>query len=228
MIYNNVFKASFIDRPNRFIANVWINGKKEQVHVRNTGRCKEILKEGSIVYLEKAKNPKRKTKYSLISAYKEGNIINIDSQIPNQVVYDAILNNKIDKLLDVDLLKPEVSFKDSRFDFYYEKDEKNGFIEVKGVTLEKNKIAMFPDAPTTRGTKHIETIIESLELGMNSYLIFLIQINNIKHFKPNKIMDPNFFKALKIAHKKGIEILAYNSKVSPYSISIGEQVKVEI
>ncbi len=224
MTYTNTSSGIFLDRPNRFIANVKINDKVEKVHVRNTGRCKEILKPGTKVILEKASNPNRKTKFSLISAYKEDMIINIDSQIPNKVVYDGILNNQVKGLENLDLLKREVTFSDSRFDLYYEKDGVKGFIEVKGVTLEKDGLAMFPDAPTERGRKHIETLISTLELGMKPIIFFLIQINNIKAFRPNKEMDPKFAEALDKAQKKGVKILAYNSIVEESSIKIGEKI----
>lgn len=226
MKYYDIFEAKFIDRPNRFIANVIINDNKEKVHVKNTGRCREILREGAKIYIEKASNPNRKTKYSLISVYKGDMLINIDSQVPNKVVYDAILENKIDKLKDTSILNREVTYKNSRFDLYYEKNNIKGFIEVKGVTLEKDGLAMFPDAPTERGTKHIYELIDSLENGYKSYIFFLIQIDNINKFTPNSIRDPGFAKALKTAKEKGIEILAYNSKVTKDSIEIGEKINI--
>lgn len=159
MKYNNIYEGIFLERPNRFIANVLIDGKKEKVHVKNTGRCKEILIKGTKVYLEKSNNPNRKTKYSLISAYKGNQLINIDSQVPNKVVFDAVQSNKIEGLNNIKVLKREVTFGNSRFDLYFEKDNEKGFIEVKGVTLEDNGLSLFPDAPTERGTKHIKEMI---------------------------------------------------------------------
>lgn len=226
--YNNIVEATFIDRPNRFIANVIINNKLEKVHVKNTGRCKEILKKGAKVYLEKSDNPNRKTKYSLISVFKEDMLINIDSQVPNDVVYSSILSNKIPEITDVDLLKREVNYKNSRFDLYFEKENKKGFIEVKGVTLEIGGISLFPDAPTKRGTKHIHDIVSSVEEGYNSFIFFLVQMPNINCFKPNVVVDKEFNDALILAKEEGVNILAYNSIVKPNEIRLGKRIKVII
>lgn len=218
----------FLERPNRFIANVLIDGKKEKVHVKNTGRCKEILIKGTKVYLEKSNNPNRKTKYSLISAYKEDQLINIDSQVPNKVVFDAIKSNRIKELENIKVLKREVTFGNSRFDLYFEKDKESGFIEVKGVTLENNGLSLFPDAPTERGTKHIKEMIKVVESGLKGYIFFLIQMENIKYFTPNTSMDEKISNALIEANKKGVNILAYNSIVKEDSIKINEKIEVLI
>lgn len=228
MKYNNLYEGIFLERPNRFIANVLIDGEKEKVHVKNTGRCKEILIKGTKVYLEKSNNPNRKTKYSLISAYKEDQLINIDSQVPNKVVFDAIKSNRIKELENIKLLKREVTFGNSRFDLYFEKDKESGFIEVKGVTLENNGLSLFPDAPTERGTKHIREMIKVVESGLKGYIFFLIQIENIKHFTPNTSMDEKFSNALIEANKKGVNILAYNSIVKKDFIKINEKIEVLI
>jgi len=226
--YNNMCEGIFLERPNRFIANVLIDGKKEKVHVKNTGRCKEILIKGTKVYLEKSNNPNRKTKYSLISAYKEDQLINIDSQVPNKVVFDAIKSNRIKELENIKVLKREVTFGNSRFDLYFEKDKESGFIEVKGVTLENNGLSLFPDAPTERGTKHIKEMIKVVESGLKGYIFFLIQMENIKYFTPNTSMDEKFSNALIEANKKGVNILAYNSIVKEDSIKINEKIEVLI
>jgi len=228
MKYKNIYQGTFIDRPNRFIANVIIDGKGEKVHVKNTGRCKEILKEGTTIFLEKSSNPNRKTRYSLISAYKKDSLINIDSQVPNTVVYDSILNNKVDEIKDIDLLKREVTFSNSRFDLYFEKGKDKGFVEVKGVTLEKNGLSMFPDAPTKRGTKHILEMIKAVEEGYKGYIFFLVQMENIKHFTPNTSMDESFSRALIKAKEKGVNILSYNTVVKKDSIVLNEKVEVLI
>ncbi|MEY8304635.1 DNA/RNA nuclease SfsA [Anaerosalibacter bizertensis] len=228
MKYNNMCEGIFLERPNRFIANVLIDGKKEKVHVKNTGRCKEILTKGTKVYLEKSNNPNRKTKYSLISAYKEDQLINIDSQVPNKVVFDAIKSNRIKELENIKVLKREVTFGNSRFDLYFEKDNESGFIEVKGVTLENNGLSLFPDAPTERGTKHIKEMIKVVESGLKGYIFFLIQMENIKYFTPNTSMDEKFSNALIEANKKGVNILAYNSIVKEDSIKINEKIEVLI
>lgn len=226
--YKDVVEAIFVNRPNRFIANVILDGKLEKVHVKNTGRCKEILTEGTKVYLEKSDNPNRKTKYSLIAAYKGNLLINIDSHIPNEVVYSSIKENKIKELMDIDLLKKEVTYRGSRFDIYYEKGKEKGFIEVKGVTLEIDGLSLFPDAPTERGTKHIMEIVESIKEGYNSYIFFLVQIPGIKYFKANEEMDKAFSDALLYAKEKGVNILAYNSLVTEDEIFLGEQIKLLI
>ena len=228
MKYYNIVEGVFLNRPNRFIANVLIDGELEMVHVKNTGRCKEILKEGTLVYLERSNNPNRKTKYSLISAYKDDLLINIDSQIPNDVVYSSIYSNKISQLMEVDYLKKEVSYGNSRFDLYYEKGQEKGFIEIKGVTLEIDGISMFPDAPTERGTKHILELIKSIKEGYKSYIFFLIQMEGIDCFKPNETMDKKFANALQLAKKEGVHILAYNSIITKDEINIGKSVEILI
>lgn len=228
MKYINIVEAIFLNRPNRFIANVLLNGELEKVHVKNTGRCKEILKEGTKVYLEKSNNPNRKTRYSLISAYKDDLLINIDSQVPNEVVYSSILSNKVQELMNVSLLKREVTYGDSRFDLYYEKGEEKGFVEVKGVTLEIDGLSLFPDAPTERGTKHINGIINSIKEGYKSYIFFLVQMPGIKYFKPNDVMDSKFAHALLHAKKEGVHILAYNSLVTKDTIQLNEKIEVLI
>lgn len=226
MKYSNIVSGIFINRLNRFIAHVLIDGKVEEVHVKNTGRCKEILTEGTKVYLQKSDNPNRKTKYSLISAYKGPVLINIDSQIPNEIVYKSINSNRIPELRNVDLLKKEVKYNNSRFDLYYEKKELKGFIEVKGVTLEIDGVSMFPDAPTERGTKHVLEMIEAKEKGYDNYIFFLIQMPDIKYFKPNEKMDPKFSSALIRAKEAGVNILAYNCKVTEDEIMLKDKVKL--
>lgn len=228
MIYNNIVEGIFLNRPNRFIANVIIDGKKEIAHVKNTGRCKEILIEGTKVFLEKSNNPNRKTKYSVISALKGDTLINIDSQVPNTVVYESINNGRIHNFKDITFLKREVKYNDSRFDLYFETKKKKGFIEIKGVTLEVNGLSMFPDAPTTRGTKHVKEMIQAVQEGYCGYIFFLIQIDKINKFTPNINMDKDFSDALIQAKRSGVEILAYNSIVTPTEIAIGEKVQVII
>lgn len=228
MIYNNIVEGIFLNRPNRFIANVIIDGKKEIAHVKNTGRCKEILIEGTKVFLEKSNNPNRKTKYSVISALKGDTLINIDSQVPNTVVYESINNGRIHNFKDITFLKREVKYNDSRFDLYFETKKRKGFIEIKGVTLEVNGLSMFPDAPTTRGTKHVKEMIQAVQEGYCGYIFFLIQIDNINKFTPNANMDKDFSDALIQAKKSGVKILAYNSIVTPTEIAIGEKVQLII
>lgn len=228
MKYKNTRRAKFLDRPNRFIANVELDGQKEIVHVKNTGRCKEIFVEGTTVILEEATNPNRKTKYSLIGGYKDGLLINTDSQVPNAVVYNALQENSIIEVKNVTYVKREVTFGNSRFDIYFEKENIKGFIEVKGVTLEYDGVCMFPDAPTERGTKHIYEMIEAVEQGYVAYIFFLVQMEGMKYFTPNHDMDPNFSDALRKAHKHGVEILVYDSIVKEDEIIIGKSMNYRL
>lgn len=229
-MYNEIIEGIFIKRINRFIAEVLINNKIEEVHVKNTGRCKELFIEGRKCYLEKSNNLNRKTKYSLISIYKDDLLINIDSQIPNRVVYDSIVSKKILSELNPINVTREKQYKNSRFDikFYSEKLEKDFFLEVKGVTLEENGIAMFPDAPTERGSKHILELIDASKNGYGAIIVFLIQFSNAKLFTPNAITDPNFSNNLELASNSSVEILSYDSIITKNSIKIDKSVKVEI
>lgn len=226
MHYSKIRKATFLKRPNRFIAHVMLDNQEEIVHVKNTGRCKEIFHKDTTVLLEESNNPNRKTKYSIIGAYKKDTLINTDAQIPNYVVYEGISENKIKEISNVSFLKKEVTFGDSRFDLYFETSTSKGFIEVKGVTLEENKIALFPDAPTQRGTKHIYEMIRAVEKGYEGYIFFLIQMKGIKYFTPNQKMDPDFADALKKAQNSGVKILAYDSHVTEEEIIIGKKIEV--
>lgn len=236
MKYKDIVEGQFIDRPNRFVANVMIDGVSEKVHVKNTGRCKELLEKGNTVYLEdfRKRMGQRKLPYSLINVYKkckDGSklLINMDSQAPNKVVQEALLNKKIqlpnmDKLV---LVKPEKKFLNSRFDFYVEDEKgKAAYIEVKGCTLERDGIAYFPDAPTARGTKHIHELVEAIENGYNAYVILVIQIEDINVFKPNRDTDPSFADALLLASKSGVNILAYNCNVSRNTLEINKPINV--
>ncbi|QUH29458.1 DNA/RNA nuclease SfsA [Vallitalea guaymasensis] len=226
MIYEDIVEGVFLERPNRFIAKVLIDGNPETVHVKNTGRCKEILTEGTKIFLQKSNNPNRKTKYSLISAYKKDMLINIDSQVPNEVVHEAIIQNKLPELIDLNYVKREQKYKNSRFDIYFERGNKKGFIEVKGVTLEKDGLSMFPDAPTKRGTKHLEELIDAIANGYEGYLFLLIQMNDIHKFTPNYITDETFAKTLMKANDAGVKILCYNSLVTRNEITIGKKAEV--
>ena len=228
MKYSSVKKAVFIKRPNRFIAHVLIDNKEEIVHVKNTGRCKEILRDGTPVILEASKNPHRKTKYSLIAAYKDRVLINIDSQVPNGVVYEAIKNDAIKEIQGITKISREVVYGHSRFDLYFETEKQKGFVEVKGVTLETEGIAMFPDAPTTRGCKHIYEMIQAVEEGYMGFIFFLIQMKGVKYFTPHEIRDPKFSQALKLASEKGVTLLAYDTVVSEDEIILSSPVEIRL
>lgn len=229
MIYKKVIEAIFLKRPNRFIAQVLIDGKEEIVHVKNTGRCKELLLPGARVILEDCShNPNRKTKYSLIAVWKGDMLVNMDSQVPNAVIFDALKTNKIPEFQKLEFIKREVTFGDSRFDIYFESPMEKGFIEIKGVTLEDNGIAMFPDAPTTRGTKHVLEMIEAVREGYRGVILFLIQMKGPKLFRLNWQMDKEFSKAVKLANENGVEILAYDSIVRNNSISIDKPIEIDL
>ena len=224
MKYENIKEGKFIERPNRFIAHIEIDGVLEICHVKNTGRCKELLIPNSKVFVQEFDSDKRKTKYDLISVYKENKLVNIDSQAPNKVVAEFL-----PKLFDdIKYIKPESKYKNSRFDFYVETSKEKIFIEVKGVTLEDNGVVKFPDAPTERGVKHINELIECLEDGYLAYIIFVIQMENVKHFTPNNLTHKLFGDTLKIAKDKGVEILAIDCNVSKDSITAKDLVEVII
>lgn len=231
IIYDNILPAIFLKRPNRFIAHCLLDGIEVKVHVKNTGRCKELLIPGVTVYLQSNNNPKRKTKYSLISVVKGERLINIDSQVPNKMVYKALSNGKITlpgvkgKLTH---LKGEQSYQQSRFDFYFESKTQKGFIEVKGVTLEEDGLVLFPDAPTERGLKHIYELIEASKEGYLAYVIFVIQMKNVKYFTPNMKTHKEFGEGLIMAKNQGVEVLAYDSIVTPESIGINQEVRCKL
>lgn len=228
MEYNNTTNAIFLKRPNRFIAIVIIDGEEEIVHVKNTGRCKELLIEGAKVILEKSDNPNRKTKYSLIAVYKGDVLINMDSQVPNAVVAEALRDGKILEIGEVSFIKREVTFSNSRFDIYYEKEHKKGFIEVKGVTLERDGVALFPDAPTIRGSRHVYEMIKAKENGYEANFLFLIQMVDVEYFTSNSEMDNEFAKALRLAKEKDVNIMAYDSVVRENSIYIGKRIEIQL
>lgn len=213
MKYERIKRGQFVQRVNRFVAEVIIDGKIERVHVKNTGRLKELLQPNAVVLLEEGKQTKRKTKYSLIAAYKDELLVNIDSLAPNKVVHEALVEEKISEIGSVDTVKKEVNFSSSRFDLYYEKGTEKGFIEVKGVTLEKKGVAMFPDAPTIRGTKHLVELMKATEKGYTATIIFLLQMANCHTFMPNHEMDQLFSDALLAASKRNVRILAYDTMV---------------
>ena len=227
MKYDKITKGTFISRPNRFIANVEIDGINEVCHVKNTGRCKELLIPGSTtVYVQESDNPNRKTKYSLIGVLKDDKNINMDSQVTNKVVNEWISKGNLFK--DVVLIKPEKTYKNSRFDFYVETKTEKAFIEVKGATLEQDGVVRFPDAPTERGVKHIHELCECIDDGYKAYIIFVIQMKDVLYFTPNDDIHKAFGDALRIAHKKGVQVLAVNCYVSEDSIDICDYVEVRL
>lgn len=224
-----IIKAEFIDRPNRFNALVKLNGENIVVHVPNTGRCKEILTIGSTVLLRKEDNPTRKTAYDLIGAYKNGELICIDSQIPNKVVMEALINKKVKGLEEYTDILREKTFGKSRFDFKLQKE--NGevyYLEVKGVTLEDGGYASFPDAPTDRGRKHLLELVKVKEEGMGAGVLFLLQMENMKEFTSNDENDPAFGEALRYARDNGVDIFVYSCIVTEGEITLDKEVKLNI
>lgn len=224
MKYENIKIGNFIERPNRFVAHIEVDGNLEICHVKNTGRCKELLIPNSKVFVQEFDSDKRKTKYDLISVYNENKLVNIDSQAPNKVVAEFL-----PKLFDdIKYIKPEAKYKNSRFDFYVETSNDKIFIEVKGVTLEDNGVVLFPDAPTERGIKHINELIDCKKNGYLAYIIFVIQLENVKYFTPNNLTHKAFGDTLKLAKDKGVEILAFDCKVTKDSITAKDCVEVRI
>lgn len=230
MEYKNIVPAVFKNRPNRFIAECVIDNEEVIVHVKNTGRCKELLIKNANVFLEYFPDTLRKTKFDLISVYKGERLINMDSQVPNKVVYEAVNGGKNILSLDnpITYIKMEQKYKQSRFDIYAESNNNKIFIEVKGVTLEENNIAMFPDAPTERGIKHIHELVDAYENGYMAYIIFVIQMENVKYFTPNYKTHKEFGEALKYASSKGVKILAYDCLISKDSIILNNQVDIKL
>lgn len=226
MIYENIITGIFKERPNRFIAVVEIMGKDEICHVKNTGRCKELLIPGTTVFLEKNNNPTRKTKYSLIGVKKGNRLINMDSQAPNKVAFEWIKAGGL--FHNVTLIKPEKTFGNSRFDLYIEADDKKIFMEVKGVTLEDDGIVRFPDAPTERGIKHIRELSNCIQQGFEAYLLFVVQMKDVKFFEPNNATQPEFGEALKEAAKNGVHIMAVDCFVDENQLEIRDFVPVNI
>lgn len=228
MRYNKkIIKASFVKRPNRFNASVMIDGEEIVVHVPNTGRCREILVPGCTVYLREELNPNRKTKYDLIAAMKGDTLISIDSQIPNKVVKEALENGTVDKLKKYNNILSEKTFGDSRFDFKLANDEgEEYYLEVKGVTLEEEGRCRFPDAPTERGRKHLLELIEVKKTGRGAGVLFLIQIDDVISFTPNDDTDPKFGEALRLAYENGVDIFAYDCKVTEEGITLHMPVEI--
>ncbi len=240
MKYRHIIEGRFLERPNRFIAYVAIPGvsDREKVHVKNTGRCKELLLPGARVYLEKSSNPERSTAYDLVAVRKGDRMINMDSQAPNKAVAEWLPKEEL--IRNITLVKPEVTWGNSRFDFYVEFCEKNAseasvggnekaqkaFIEVKGVTLEDDGIVRFPDAPSGRAIKHVEELIAAKEAGYRVYVLFVVQMKDVKYFVPNWNTHPEFCEALLKAREAGVELVAVDCQVTSGSMEIADSVPV--
>ena len=227
MKYNEIISANFIERPNRFIAYVDISGIKTKVHVKNTGRCKELLRDNVRVWLEKSDNPERSTAYDLVAVDKDGRMVNIDSGAPNKVVGEWLKAGGL--YPDISMVRPETVFGNSRFDFYAESASgSKAFIEVKGVTLENGNVAAFPDAPSERAVKHVEELIEAHAQGYEAYLIFVVQIENISRVEPNWDTQAAFGEALQRARSAGVHLLAYDCLVRDSGMEINGQIPVVV
>ena len=225
MQYRNMIEGRFLDRPNRFIAHVEIRGNVETVHVKNTGRCRELLQPGARVWCAGSDNPARKTKYDLITVEKGSYLINMDSQAPNAAVREWLEGGGLGP---AELVLPEQRFGRSRFDFYLERAGKGMYLEVKGVTLEDQGICRFPDAPTERGARHLRELTAALEAGYDAAVLFVIQMRPVRWLEPNDRTDPAFGQALRQAAEAGVRVLAVDCHVTPESMEIGEAVEVRL
>ena len=225
MKYGKMVKGTFLSRPNRFIAKIEIDGKEETVHVKNTGRCRELLPPGTEVWCEVSSNPNRKTKYDLITVRKGDRLINMDSQAPNSAVKEWLLSGGLGQVED---LKPESFHGDSRFDFSFTLDGKPCLMEVKGVTLENDGICAFPDAPTERGAKHLRGLTQAVKEGYTAFVLFVIQMPDVKYLHPNDKTDPAFSAALREAAENGVNVLAMDCAVTEDEMHIRLPVLVRL
>ena len=231
MKYNRIVSGTFLQRPNRFIAHVRINGKEEICHVKNTGRCRELLIQGCTVYCSVSDNPQRKTKYDLIAVEKrvEGRtlLVNMDSQAPNAAVKEWLASGA-SPFGKISYMKPEYKYGNSRFDFYLECSKRKIFLEVKGVTLEDNGVVLFPDAPTERGVKHVRELIQCHAEGFETYVLFVVQMERALFFTPNRKTHPQFADALQEARQTGVQLLAYTCKVTPDEMKIEKPTEIRL
>ena len=225
MKYGHMVAGRFLARPNRFIAHVQINGQTEICHVKNTGRCKELLSIGAEVWCEQATNPNRKTKYDLITVKKGDRLINMDSQAPNIAAGEWLAAGGLGP---VESIRPETFHGDSRYDFSFVKDGKTCFLEVKGVTLENDGVCAFPDAPTDRGAKHLRGLTQAVKEGFGAYVLFVIQMADVKYLHPNDATDPEFGKALREAAENGVQVMAVDCQVTEDTMVIGSFVEVRL
>ena len=225
MTYENMTPGIFIARPNRFIAHIEIDGAVEVCHVKNTGRCRELLVPGCTVWCQRSDNPNRKTKFDLIAVQKGDRLINMDSQAPNKAAGEWLAAGGLGELTE---LRPEVKHGDSRYDFSFVKDGKRCFLEVKGCTLENDGVCAFPDAPTERGAKHIRGLTAAAGEGYGAYILFVIQMSDVKYIRPHDETDPEFGRALREAAKNGVTVLAMDCAITPDTMDIRLPVLVKL
>ncbi len=225
MKYTQMVPGTFLSRPNRFIAKVLIDGIEETVHVKNTGRCRELLTPGAQVWCQQAQNPSRKTKFDLITVRKGDRLINMDSQAPNAAAGEWLHSGGLGKAENI---RPETIHGDSRFDFSFTLDGRPCLMEVKGVTLETEGVCAFPDAPTERGAKHLRGLAQAVKEGYGAYVLFVIQMSDVKFIHPNDATDPNFGAALREAAANGVQVLAVDCKITEDEMTIGSFVPVKL
>lgn len=226
MQYSDIHKAVFLERPNRFIAHCTVDGMLETVHVKNTGRCRELLVPGATVYLEKSSNPNRKTAYDLVTVETPFGLVNMDAAAPNQVAGELLRAGTI--LSSPTLVQPEVRFGASRLDFYAENDRQRLFVEVKGVTLRQGEWAVFPDAPTVRGTKHMGELVQAVAQGYRAMALLIVQMGGCTAFRPNRETDPAFCRALRDAQAAGVEVRAVDCRVTPDTVTANRELPVDL
>lgn len=226
MTYENIVPAVFISRPNRFIANIEADGQPVVCHVKNTGRCRELLTPGARLLVQMRDAPNRRTPCDLIAVWKGNRLINMDAQAPNRVFGEWLESGGLG--FTPTLIKPECTHGDSRFDFYFETDARRCFAEIKGVTLEEDGVVRFPDAPTERGVKHLRGLIRAVEEGFDAYVVFIIQMKDVRRFEPNWATHPAFGSALREAKESGVHILAYDCNVTETSLSVRAPVEIRL
>lgn len=228
MQYKTMHRAVFLRRPNRFVAHCLLDGQEVVCHVKNTGRCRESLVPGAEVWLEESDNPTRKTRYSLISVQKGERLINMDSQAPNQAVWEAFTSGFQPDFLPgkPDQVRREVTFGNSRFDLCMTIQGKPFYLEVKGVTLEENGVVRFPDAPTQRGVKHVQELTRMRQEGMDTGIFFVVQMADVRYFTPNRATDPSFAQALIEAQAAGVKLVAWDCQVTPTEMTLGKEVPI--
>ena len=226
MQYSDIHKAVFLERPNRFIAHCTVDGMLETVHVKNTGRCRELLVPGATVYLEKSSNPNRKTAYDLVTVETPFGLVNMDAAAPNQVAGELLRAGAI--LSSPTLVQPEVRFGASRLDFYAENDRQRLFVEVKGVTLRQGEWAVFPDAPTVRGAKHMGELVQAVAQGYRAMALLIVQMGGCTAFRPNRETDPAFCRALRDARAAGVEVRAVDCRVTPNTVTANRELPVDL
>lgn len=228
MKYSHLERGIFIERKNRFVAEVELKGERIGVHVPNTGRCKEIFVPGAVVYVQRSSNTARKYAYTLCAVYKGEHLIHIDSAGANRLVEEALKNGAVKGLEDVEAVEREKTYGSSRFDFRFCKGDRICYMEVKGVTLEQDGVAMFPDAPTERGARHLAELIQAKDEGYGAYVMFVIQMKGVDRFTPNVSRDPQFARNLVNAAESGVTVMAYDTMVTIDEITLDKPIPVDL